>query len=94
MNAVTASRQSHQSVTNESLCLAVWRSDFSGLMNCAADMRVAGYQVDPFSLATVLQERGEAVVRDAFGHRVAVRLREPENRVVHTHGVTAFRLAL
>jgi hypothetical protein len=93
MNAVTAAVPRVPFTGNDSLSLSVRRSDFSGLMGCAVEMRTAGYQVDPFGLATLLQETGEAQVRDAFGKRVAIRLRDPEVRA-RPLSVTQFRLAL
>ncbi|MFZ2990915.1 hypothetical protein [Ideonella sp.] len=64
-------------VTGQALRMALAARDASGLMDCAHQLRVAGYRVDPARLANELLANGCTWVQDAFGHPVALQVQVP-----------------
>lgn len=63
--------------TGQALRLAVERRDIHALMDFAAELRVAGYRVDPQRLTNDLLMNGCTWILDAFGHRVALQVHVP-----------------
>lgn len=69
--------------TGQVLRLAIERRDLAPLLDCAAQLRVAGFRVDAQALAHELLANGCASVVDAFGQRVALQVHVPPARPQH-----------
>ena len=65
-------------ITGQALRQAVEARDMRCLSGLAAQLRIAGYRIEPQRLLDELLQHGSAPLTDAFGHRLHGRLRSPE----------------
>ena len=63
--------------TGQALRQAVERRDLGALLGIAAQLRVAGYRVDPQRLAAELLRQGCTTVVDTFGRSVPLQVHVP-----------------
>jgi hypothetical protein len=80
--------------TGQALRLAVERRDIHALMAFSAELRVAGYRVEPQRLTHELLMHGCTWILDAFGHRVPLQVHVPTATVqLQPDESQAFRIA-
>ena len=94
MTTTTIERPLELPFTGQALRLAVARRDIHALMDFAAQLRVAGYRVEPQRLTHELLTHGCTWILDAFGHRVALQVHVPAATAqLHPDESQPFRIA-
>lgn len=90
----TAERPLQLPFTGQALRQAVAMGDLQALLRFAADLRVAGYRVEPQRMAAELLRQGCTRVLDAFGHPVSLEVQVPEAAArLRPDETVAFRIA-
>ncbi len=80
-------------ITGQALRQAVEARDLQCLSGLAAQLRIAGYRVEPQRLVSDLLDHGCAPLTDAFGHRLLLQVQVPQRPLRPVDDSIAFRLA-